>query len=382
MASNSTNRRESAFSRAGPGDSFLTRVKFSDLPGFEADDHLAAWHVFARSCEAASRKQTSIRPAVEADAALLQVFHQTQSIGAPATRREARAYFEAHFSPWRVTSRQTPGFLTGYYEPEVDGSLRSSAVFATPLLARPDNLISPLPASEHSLPLAGISAAKSAADGSLVSYDDRASIEQGSLGARAIPICWVRDNAEAFLIHIQGSARIRLSNGKVLRLTYDGRNGLPYSSIGKILISNGQIPDNEMSLARLKHWLRQDELRGRELMRRNRSFIFFRIDHEAEPDEGPIGGAALRLTPLRSIAVDRTCWSYGLPFWIDAGLPWQADSTSAFQRLMVAQDTGSAILGAARADIFFGCGDVAGRRAGDIRHNGEFTVLLPKSGHK
>ena len=357
-------------------------MKFSDLPGFEADDHLAAWLVFARSCEAASRQQSSIRPAVEANAALLKVFHHAQSIRAPATQREARAYFEAHFSPWRVTSRQTPSFLTGYYEPEVDGSLRSSAAFAAPLLVRPDDLVSPLPASEHSLPQAGISAAKRAADGSLVSYDDRAAIEQGSLGASAIPVCWVRDNAEAFLIHVQGSARVRLSNGKVLRLTYDGRNGLPYTSIGKILISSGQIPFEEMSLARLKQWLRKDVARGRELMRETRSFIFFKIDHEAGPDAGPIGGAALRLTPLRSIAVDRACWSYGLPFWIEADLPWEANSISVFQRLMVAQDTGSAILGAARADIFFGSGDVAGRRAGDIRHQGQFTVLLPKSGQE
>ena len=136
-----------------------------------------------------------------------------------------------------------------------------------------------------------------------------------------------------------------------------------------------------MSLARLKAWLRANGLRpgdkGRAIMQRNASYVFFRLVEDVDPALGPIGGAGIALTPLRSIAVDRTLWSYGLPFWIDAALPWESDELSPFRRLMVAHDTGSAIVGPARADIFFGAGEAAGARAGAIRHRGAFAVLAP-----
>ncbi len=172
-----------------------------------------------------------------------------------------------------------------------------------------------------------------------------------------------------------------LPDGRQARLVYDGRNGRPYTSIGRELIRTGEIAENEMSLARLKHWLRGHGLRpgerARSLMQRNQSYIFFRLEERFDRSEGPIGGAGVPLTPLRSIAIDRTIWRYGLPFWIEAALPGPAGLVEPFRRLMVAADTGSAILGAARADIFFGTGDAAGARAGAIRHPGDFWVLLP-----
>ena len=173
---------------------------------------------------------------------------------------------------------------------------------------------------------------------------------------------------------MQGSARLRLADGRKARLVYDGRNGQPYTSIGRLLIEAGEIPEREMSLARLKAWLRANGLKpgdkGRAIMQRNASYVFFRLVEDVDPALGPIGGAGIALTPLRSIAVDRALWSYGLPFWIDAALPWESDELSPFRRLMVAHDTGSAIVGPARADIFFGAGEAAGARAGAIRHRG------------
>ena len=165
------------------------------------------------------------------------------------------------------------------------------------------------------------------------------------------------------------------------RLVYAGRNGRPYTSIGRLLIESGEIAESDMSLAALKQWIRAAGQnpgdKGLALMQRNESYVFFALQEEGNPDLGAMGGQGAGLTALRSIAIDRTFWPYGLPFWIAADLPWQSTSPSAFRRLMIAQDTGSAIVGPARVDIFFGAGDDAGARAGDIRHAGDVVVLLP-----
>ncbi|HSV01159.1 MAG TPA: MltA domain-containing protein, partial [Roseiarcus sp.] len=169
-------------------------------------------------------------------------------------------------------------------------------------------------------------------------------------------------------------------DGSRARLAYDGRNGQPYTSIGKILIESGEIAEDAMSLMSLKAWLRRDGARGLDVMGRNRSFVFFKLVEDFDAGHGPVAGAGVALTPLRSIAIDRARWAYGLPLWIDAELPWADETLRPFRRLMIAQDTGSAIVGPARADLFFGSGDEAGARAGAIRHRGEFVVLLPRGG--
>lgn len=223
----------------------------------------------------------------------------------------------------------------------------------------------------------GVTGAKRLNDGSLVPYDERETIERRRLD----PLVWVQDAVEAFLIQVQGSAQVELEDGARARLAYDGRNGLAYASIGRMLIDSGEIPEPEMSLSRLKAWVRRAGLGegepGLKLMRKNRSFVFFRLAEGFDPSRGPVAGAGVALTPLRSIAVDRSLWSYGLPFFIAAELPWAAEASTPFRRLMIAQDTGSAIVGPARGDIFFGGGDAAGDRAGAIRHRGDFAVLLP-----
>jgi membrane-bound lytic murein transglycosylase A len=259
-----------------------------------------------------------------------------------ANADDAEAFFAEHFEP-RPLGR---GFLTGYYEPWVDGALEASAEFSAPLLARPPDLATP--------------------------YPTRAEIEADMRD----PVVWLRDAVETYLIQVQGSARVRLRDGSWRRLVYDGRNGRPYTSIGRRLIETGEIPEPEMSLARLKSWLRADPERGRALMRENESFVFFRL--APDTGEGPIGGAGRALTPLRSIAVDRSLWSYGLPFLIRADLPWRGERAEPFARLMIAEDTGTAIVGPARADLFFGGGEEAGARAGSIRHDADVTVLWPR----
>ena len=218
-----------------------------------------------------------------------------------------------------------------------------------------------------------ITCARHLRDGSLVPYDDRAQIE----AERRDPIIWVRDAVEAFLIQVQGSAQVEFPDRSRARLAYDGRNGLPYTSIGRILIEAGEITESAMSLASLKAWLRQDGARGLDLMRRNRSFVFFKLVGDFDPELGPTAGAGVPLTPLRSIAVDRSIWAYGLPFWIDAELPW-VDETPTIPPAHDRPGHRLGDLGPARADLYFGSGEAAGARAGAIRDPAQLVVLLPQ----
>jgi membrane-bound lytic murein transglycosylase A len=349
----------------------LESTDFESLAGWIDDDHHAAFRAFERSARAIVADQTSPRPAQLAKPELVA---NAQAALCEAAAADARRFFETRFRPFRVVPENGEGFLTGYYEPCVPASKAETEEFAWPILARPTDLVTfgvePAPANFPR----DLSGARRLSDGSLVPYPDRAAIET----ERRDPIVWVRDAVEAFLMQVQGSAQIEFPDRSRARLAYDGRNGLPYTSIGKILIEAGEIAEGAMSLASLKAWLRRDSARGLEVMRRNRSFVFFKLVEDFDPELGPIAGAGVPLTPLRSIAVDRTMWAYGLPFWIDAKLPWVDDTQQPFRRLMIAQDTGSAIVGAARADLFFGSGDKAGARAGAIRHAAAFTVLLPR----
>jgi membrane-bound lytic murein transglycosylase A len=340
------------------GNAGFSPLAFSDLPGFAADDHTEAFAVFQRSCAAIAERRAPLREAIAPSPALAAIGRRALTLRSPG-RLEALRFFEAHFRPFRAKPAQGAGpggFFTGYYEPVVEGSLTRTDAFTAPILSPPIDL------AERGAPA-------------------RAAIEAGALAGRDHPIVWLRDPIEVFMIQVQGSARVRLADGRLLRLVYAGRNGWPYSSIGRILIESEAIKPEDMSLAALKAWIRaQGQAAGEAgaaLMRRNESYVFFRLDSALDTDAGPIGGAGLSLAPLRSLAVDRNIHPYGTPVWIDADIPWHSSAATPFRRLMIAQDTGSAIIGPARADIFFGAGDAAGARAGDVRHAGEFVVFLP-----
>ncbi len=360
----------------------LEPVGFADLAGFAQDDCLAAFRTFLRSAKALAEGLAPTRPAIAASPALIALAHE--ALRAEITQVEAaRQFFERGFRPFRVRADDSgqPGFLTGYYEPSLRGSLTPSAEFSGPVLARPDDLVTVAATTAPSSLNPALSSAQRLPGGALRPYPERAAIEaEIAAGARA-PILWLRDAIEVFMAQVQGSARVELPDGRVMRLAYDGRNGQPYTSIGRLLIESGEIAEREMSLDRLKSWLRANGLapgeRARDLMQRNRSYVFFKIETAFDPADGPTGGSGVGLTAHRSIAVDRQIWAYGTPFWLEADLPWRGAERGPLRALTIAQDTGSAILGAARADLYFGSGDEAGRRAGDIRHACDFTVLLP-----
>lgn len=286
-------------------------------------------------------------------------------------------FFRRRFQAYRVVPETAPdAFFTGYYQPEILGSLTASREFPIPVYARPPDLVT-------TARLPGLTAARRGAGAALEPYPDRGAIEDGALaGTPGLhTLVFLRDNADLFLAQVQGSARVRLPDGRVCHLSFAGRNGQPYTAIARILVLRGVATPEQMTMPRLIEWLRANGLQkgeaGDDLLRENRSFVFFagRIDRSAEQ---PRGGSGIVLTPLRSIAVDKTFWPYGLPFFIDAALPWRTDAPEPFRRVMIAQDTGSAIVGPGRADIYFGLGDAAGLRAGALRHHGQLYLLLPK----
>lgn len=339
---------------AFPGRS-LEPVVFADLTGFGEDDHRAAFAVFAQHAAAILADEPPLRQAVPASEGLKDICRR--AIEQPVSNSAAaRRFFEDNFEPFRLRPETGRGFVTGYYEPVVAGSLTRTDEFAAPLLSPPKGTPDP--------------------------YPTRAEIEAGALDGRTAPLVFLKDKVEVFFAQVQGSLRVALADGQVLRLTYAGRNGHPYTSIGKWLVEAGELLADRVDMDQVKAWIRakgqQPDEPGGALMLRNKSYVFFAHNTALGPDDGPIGGAGLPLQRLRSIAIDRNIWSYGLPFFLSADLPWQSETATPFHRLMIASDTGSAILGPARADIFFGSGDDAGARAGTIRHGCDFTVLLPR----
>jgi len=213
----------------------------------------------------------------------------------------------------------------------------------------------------------------------LVPYYDRAEIEDGAIAGRGLEICWLRDQTDLLFAQIQGSARIRLEDGSTIRINYDAHNGYPYMAVGRILIDRGIIPREQMSMQKIREWMDQNPDGARELRRQNRSYVFFREVSLSDKDEA-VGAQGVPLTPGRSIAIDRSLHVYGTPFFIEGELPIESEqSKTPFRRLMVAQDTGSAITGPARADIYYGAGPDAGLVSGRIRHNMRFVILVPRS---
>ena len=367
-----------------PGARFK-RLTFGDLDGFAKDHLQEAWAAFLLSCEPILSETPHQRLGVSYSEAQKEIAKKALQIGMNLTSRDIRSFFEENFTPFLIVPDGTkdedhPAFFTAYYRPEVAASLVATAEFSEPLFARPADLVTLQP-GEDMLGLVGLAAARRQDDETLVPYPTRADIDSGKLGALAVPMAYVADAIEAFMIHVQGSARLRFPDGSCADLTYAGRNGRPYTSIGKILIADGALSLENMSLARLKAWVRANGQKlgekGRSLLHRNESFVFFSSSLVEDSAIEPLAAANVRLTAHRSIAIDRSLWSYGLPFWIEADLPWHDGQMNHLRRLMIAQDTGSAILGPARADLYFGTGDEAGCLAGNIRHSGRMIVFLP-----
>ena len=320
-------------------------------------------------------------------AALTQVCRRALVAGRLA-EDQARLFFERNFRPLHITRLgDSAGFLTGYFEPIVDGSRVPTGIFKVPIYRRPPDLVPPLHSAGPSFPNKGQSLRRTDG-GTLVPYYDRGEILDGALDGKRLEICWIKNKSDALTIQIQGSARVRLEDGAMLRINYDGHNGYPFVPLSRILIERNVIAREEMSLERIREWVRANPQSAEEFLRQNRSFMFFRIvgltdDRQAagyqEKPREAIGAQGITLTPTRSIAVDNALHVYGTPFFIEADLPLTDEKRGDhFDHLMIAQDTGSAIVGPARADIFWGAGDRAGQLASHVHHAGNFAMLVPR----
>jgi membrane-bound lytic murein transglycosylase A len=346
----------------------LRPVRFADLAGWDDDDHGAALQAFRRGADVLAahpprRRGLGIDPATLSAA--------IRDAAAPAIG-DARVFFEDCFTVNEVQPRLGSAFFTGYYEPIVEGSRVATDRFTVPLYRTPDDLVEVEPGLHPGLDPTYRYARN--AGNRFEPYADRAAIEDGLLKGRGLEIAWLADHVDAFFIHVQGAARIRLPDGNTMRVVYAAKSGHPYTPIGRVLIEMGEIDPGVVTMASIRNWLAGHPQVAGQVMARDRSYIFFREAPVENEEDGPIGAAKVPLMAGRSLAIDRLLHSFGSPIWIDTILP---DATP-FRRLMVAQDTGSAIVGPARGDIFFGSGDEAGAIAGAMRSAGRFFVLVPK----
>jgi membrane-bound lytic murein transglycosylase A len=354
-------------------------VAWADIAGWSEDDHLQAYKAFRLSCKPISAQR---KPPVDPKALGGSLRDSCRAARAAdiSEGAKAEAFFEQHFLPLRISRLgEDAGFVTGYYEPVIDGSRTQTDVYTVPVYRRPSNLfVRGTKQSSSGLPNKG-QVFRKIGRRKLVPYYDRAEIEDGAIAGRGLEICWLKEQTELLFAQIQGSARIRLEDGSTMRINYDAHNGYPYTAVGRILIDRGIIPKEQMSMQKIREWMDQNPDGAKELRRQNRSYVFFREVQLSDKDEA-VGAQGVPLTPGRSIAVDKALHVYGTPFFIEGELPIESEqSKTPFHRLMIAQDTGSAIVGPARADLYFGAGADAGRVSGRLRHNMRFVILVPKS---
>jgi membrane-bound lytic murein transglycosylase A len=351
-------------------------IEWSQLAGWAADDHLAAFAAYQTSCQALRRRRSDDRGQISG--ALSNVCRKAADLQ-PQDASTARVFFEQNFQPVRIGRLgEAEGLLTGYFEPIVAGSRFPSPEFPVPLYRRPRDLVAAgYKLGSRAFPNKGAKIGRLTEHNELVPYHDRGAIEAGALDGQKLEICWLRDPLDLLAIQIEGSGRVILEDGTPLRISFDSHNGFRFSSIERVLIDRNLIPRKEISTQRIRDWMAMHPDEAAKVRAANRSYVFFRVTGLSNEGE-PIGAQGVRLTPGRSLAVDRA-HDYGTPFYIEANLPIESGkSVSPFGRLMIAQDTGSAIVGPARADLYWGSGDDAGRIASRIRHPGRFVMLLPR----
>jgi membrane-bound lytic murein transglycosylase A len=354
-------------------------VAWAEIAGWREDDHLLAYKAFRISCRPIAAQHGAASDSKALGTSLRDPCRIAKGVE-PTDGASARAFFEEHFLPLRISRLgEAEGFVTGYYEPVIDGSRTQTDVYTVPVYRRPSNLfVRGFKQSDISLPNKG-QVFRKIGRRKLVPYYDRAEIEDGKIAGRGLEICWVKNQTDLLFTQIQGSARVKLEDGSTIRINYDAHNGYPYTPVGRILIERNIIPKDQMSMHRIREWMEQNPDGANELRRQNRAYVFFREVNLSDKDEA-VGAQGVPLTPGRSIAVDKALHVYGTPFFIEGELPIESEiSKTPFRRLMIAQDTGSAIVGPARADLYFGAGAEAGKLAGRLRHSMRFVILVPKS---
>ncbi|MEE9313900.1 MAG: MltA domain-containing protein [Rhizobiaceae bacterium] len=353
----------------------LVKLSFDNIIGWSDDDHLVAFLAFLPGAERMQSTPYKTRgldvdgeALRRAGAAALDINHPTASL--------ARQFFENEFLPHKVTPENGDGFVTGFFEPLVKASLVRSNKYSVPLYCRPPELID---LDEHNRPPSMNEYFRFGQVGSngVEEYFDRPAIQSGALEGRGLELVWLENKVDVFFIHVQGAAKLALDTGGMMRVTYAAKSGHPYTSVAKVLCKRMGVQPAQMTADRLADWMRSNPDKIDELLTHNRSYIFFKQVEGLDHNQGPIAAAKVPLVAGRSLAVDRTLHTFGVPIWLTTETPLPEEKTP-FSRLMIAHDTGSAIVGSARGDIFTGTGEQAGLIAGRIRHDASMTILVPK----
>jgi membrane-bound lytic murein transglycosylase A len=338
----------------------LEPVSWAEVSGWRDDDPSGAWPAFLQSCNRL-KTQPAWRDSCTAAATLVP--------GA-----SVREFFETRFQPYRVANADgsVDGLATGYYEPLLRGSRKKEGPYRHPLYSAPDDLLI-IDLAEVNPDLKNLRLRGRLDGRRVVPYHPRADIERGLPALTGKELLWVNDAVELFFLQIQGSGRVRLENGELVRVGYADQNGQPYKSIGRYLVEQGELKLEQASMQGIKAWGAANPSRLEALLNQNPSYVFFRELPDA--DGGPPGALGVPLSAERSIAVDPRYIPLGVPVFLATTWP---NSAQPLNRLVLAQDTGGAIRGAVRADYFWGFGDAAGVQAGRMRQNARMWVLLPR----
>lgn len=360
-----------------PGRVQLAPKTFADLPGWQQDDLGDALVSFQKSCAKLltlpkTRKLGANGQVPGGTVANWQGPCEAAKFVSTKDHGAARDFFETWFLPYAVSDTgNSEGLFTGYYEPELNGSWQKAGKYQTPLYARPGDLVS-VSLGAFDRELGGNTIWGRVENGKLRPYPARKDIEDGKVGGLK-PLIWVDDPVDAFFLQIQGSGQVKLQDGSVVHVGFAGKNGRTYQSVGRILIDSGEIPANRLTMDAIRKWVHARPVEGPALLKKNPTFVFFRVIE----GDGPLGAQGVALTPERSLAVDRRFIPLGAPLWVTTHEP--LDKSKPLQKLMIAQDTGGAIKGVVRGDIFFGPGQRAAKRAGNMKRPGQYHILLPIS---
>lgn len=377
-----------AFWAAGPkkpvamGPSYVP-VLFADLPNWQTDQQGDALVAFQTSCEALLNRPSnrSVRPRHVGGVAgdWHGVCEEAVTLNTD-DHDAARRFFEQNFTALKmVTHTSDTGFLTGYYEPVIEGSFEGGegTDYPYPLYQKPPELVS-VNLGQFRSDLNGRRIAGQVVNGQLVPFADRAKINQGELANRDLELVWVKDRVAAFFLHIQGSGRIKMPDGSFHKVGYSSQNGHVYKAIGAVLRDWGELAPDNISMGTIRQWLDENPERVDDLLHENPSYIFFR----SLETSGPVGSQGVVLTPGRSLAVDRRHIPLSAPIYLSGTFPDASNPMGEalpFNRLVVAQDTGGAIRGEMRGDVFWGMGEDAEIIAGHMQNPATFFMLLPNA---
>lgn len=355
-------------------------VAFSKLPNWKVGDGLSGgFRAFLKSCESLLKKPDGTRLQGAEIGGFVSDWKPTCKIAQTVNfdkLQDIRTFYQDNFKAFSIAlDGNSEGLFTGYFEPLLYGSFEQSETFRYPIYSLPQDLIS-VDLGRFRADLKGERIAGKIDNNRLVPYEDRAAIDIGALDAKADVLLWVDSPIDAFFLHIQGSGRVKMPDGALQGVGYAGQNGHSYRAIGRDLIDMGEITRENVSMQSIRAWLEDNPDKGRALMQRNRSYIFFRL---LDGTDGPFGSAGVGLTPGHSLAVDLRHLPMHAPIWLNTNYPAPDESDQDIQmnRLMVAQDTGGAIRGEIRGDVFWGFGEDAAAIAGKMQHSGRYWVLLP-----